>query len=319
MRKRLISAATIVITLILLLLVISSVGVDELSATARRADPLFIALAFAWAQLLNLTGVFKVQGLLRAQGYRLSLISLFKLYHVGVFFNHFLPSNVGGDVIRAYEIGRTTGDAATSLAAVFVERLTGFIVLIVFAVVALIVRASGTQNPLLTLALIAVTAGLIAVAWLAVDPRPLLLLQRHAPAPFHQYLAKFGKFQTALRRYARQPAALLTALAWSFAFNAGAIVYCWLAAQAFYQPINLLEMAAVIPLTMVVAIVPLSFNGIGLQEWAFVLLFPLIGVPATVGLSAMLAIRLITLVTALVGGLFYLQLHLRRETALARS
>jgi len=317
LRKQLLSITSIIITVLLMLLVISSVGVDELIAALKNANLLFIGLAFIWAQFLNLPGIFKVQGLLRAQGHRVPFFFLFRIYHIGVFFNHFLPSNVGGDFVRTYEIGKYTDDPATSLAAVFVERLTGFIVLVVFAVIALLTHLGLIENTLLTLALLAVICGLIMVVWLAVDTRLIRLFERILPKPLHKYLAKFGKFQTSLYRYRDQPQALRTAFLWSLAFNAGAIVYSWLAALAFHQPISLLDMAVVIPLTMVVAIVPLSFNGIGLQEWAFVLLFPLIGVPASVGLSAMLTIRLISLITALVGGLFYLQRHIRREAAIA--
>ena len=88
-------------------------------------------------------------------------------------------------------------------------------------------------------------------------------------------------------------------------------------AKIWPSPEQFEKLALSVGLTMVVAIVPLSFNGIGLQEWAFVLLFPLIGVPASVGLSAMLTIRLITLSTALLGGVFYLHKQFRREAAIA--
>ncbi len=321
MKKRLLSVATIAITLILLILVISTVGLDELVSVLQNANPLYVGLAFVWAQIVNLPGIFKVQGLLWAQGYNVPFWYLFKLYHVGVFFNHFLPSNVGGDVIRAYEIGKVTNDKATSLAAVFVERLTGFFVLVTFAVIALMTHLWVVTNVLLLLAVLSVIAGLITVTWLVLDTRLMHLFERITPKPLQKYLAKFQKFQNALHTYGNHRHALRMALIWSLLFNLGAIVYSWLAAQAFHSPINLIDMAFVIPLTMVVAIIPLSFNGIGLQEWAFVLLFPLVGIPATVGLSAIITIRLITLVTALLGGLFYLQMNIKRDakTALAQS
>lgn len=312
-RKRLLSIATLAITVLMMVWVISTVGVAELVAEIRSANPLWAVLALVWGQIASMAGVFKVRGLLRAQGYRVPSFFLLKLYYVGLFFNHFLPSNVGGDVVRTYEIGKVTTDPATSLAAVFVERLTGFIVLVIFSAFALISHVVVAQNALLMLALVAVVAGLIMIVWLAADRRLLRLIERFTPAPLHKYLAKFGKFQTALHRYKDQPKALMAAFGWSLAFNSGAIVYAWLAALAFHEPISVLDMATVIPLTMIVAAIPLSFNGIGLQEWAFVLLFPMIGLPASVGLSATILIRLITFLSALVGGLFYLQMNLRRE------
>lgn len=317
MRRHLLSIITIGITVILMLLVISSVGVEELIESVKQANPLYVGLAFVWAQILNLPGIFKVQGLLSAQGYRVPFFMLFKVYHVGVFFNHFLPSNVGGDVVRAYEIGKYTSDPATSLAAVFVERLTGFIVLAVFAVISLLSHLAVIQNAALTLALLSVVLGLIVLVWLALDTRLMHLLERILPKSLHKYLAKFGKFQAALHRYKDQRRVMTMAFVWSLVFNTGAIVYSWLAAQAFHHPISFADMAGIMPLTMIVAIIPISFNGVGLQEWAYVLLFPLIGVPASAGLSAILLIRLITFLTALLGGVFYLQMNMKRERVIA--
>jgi len=314
LRKRLLTILTISVTVILLVLVLSEVGVEKLLSTLGGADPVYLLLAFLWAQLLILPGVYKVQALLAAQNHRLSFWYLFKLFHVGSFFNNFLPSNVGGDVVRTYEIGKVTGDPAGSLAAVFVERVSGFIVLVAFAVIALLTHLWVAENALLVAALAAGIFGLIGVVWMVIDVRVLNLVERLSPKPLQKYIVKFGKFQKALLSFRGKPAALRSAAVWSILFNGGAIVYVWLTAQAFHQPINLLDMAFIVPLTMVIAMIPISFNGIGLQEWSYVLLFPLIGVPDSVGLSAMLTIRVITLFAALLGGLFYLQMNLRRDT-----
>lgn len=119
MKKRLRSIAVIVVTLILLALVLRRVGVSELLDTLRQADLRFLALSVLVSPMLIGVSVAKWQVFLRAEGHDVPFFYLFKLYIVGYFFNHFLPSNVGGDVIRMYELGSHIEDNAQGAASVF--------------------------------------------------------------------------------------------------------------------------------------------------------------------------------------------------------
>jgi uncharacterized membrane protein YbhN (UPF0104 family) len=65
--------------------------------------------------------------------------------------------------------------------------------------------------------------------------------------------------------------------------------------------------------------VPLTFNGIGIQEWAYVLLFQLIGLPASVGLSTILLIRFKDISMALIGGLLFPYLKLSEGRSVLTS
>jgi uncharacterized membrane protein YbhN (UPF0104 family) len=52
--------------------------------------------------------------------------------------------------------------------------------------------------------------------------------------------------------------------------------------------------------------VPISFNGLGVQEGAFMLLYQALGVPATQAFVLAIGPRITLLVFSLVGGLVYL-------------
>src|SRR5262245_2427584 len=71
--------------------------------------------------------------LLETQGYQAPLGPLSASYLVASFFNNFLPSNIGGDVIRVRDSSRLTGSTATSLAVVAIDRILGFGALYVLA------------------------------------------------------------------------------------------------------------------------------------------------------------------------------------------
>ncbi|HEX2906317.1 MAG TPA: lysylphosphatidylglycerol synthase transmembrane domain-containing protein [Phototrophicaceae bacterium] len=309
MFKQLRPYLTIAITVLLLLLVFHNVGLEELVGTLAQAEIEFILLALFIGPALNFISAVKWQLLLRSQGIDLPIGYLFKLYLVGIFFNNFLPTNVGGDVIRSYEVGKRINNQPSGLASVFMERLTGFVILVLVAWIGFLVHLSVVNHPVLTAVMLIAVIGLAGIAWLALDARLLRLVEQLLPfAPAQKYIAVFKKFQTALQGYRQQPRALGTAFALSFVFYLGNIFYAFAASQAFHPEILLLDMVFIMPITMVVAMMPFTFNGIGLQEWSYVLLFPLVGVPASVGLSAIILIRAVTLVTAVVGAFFYMQI-----------
>jgi len=306
------TSISLVITAILLALVLQKVGVPELLAALRDANIGFIALAFIVGHVTFLPKVLNWQQLLRAQGHSVPFLSLLRLYFVGVFFNNMLPTNVGGDVVRSYEVGRHISDQATGLATVFVERLTGLVVLVALAVIASVTQFDQMDSPLLTFAVASASLGLIAITWVAFDPAMLDLTIRLSPPSIARQLSRLKKFQTALHRYRGQRSLWVNSAILSLMFNAGVVLYMYFAVSAFHTPVSFSGVFFIVPITMVLGMMPFAFNGVGLQEWACVLLFPRIGVPGSVALSAMLLIRAITLFTSVMGGLLYLQLKARQ-------
>lgn len=322
MKQRLRSIFVIVITLALLYLVVRRVGVGELFGTLRQADLRFLLLSVLVSPLLIGISVAKWQVLLEAEGHKVPFFYLFKLYIVGYFFNNFLPSNVGGDVVRMYELGSRIDDKALGAASVFMERFTGLLVLALLALVSFLTNLTLFDDTALTLAMAAVLAGVVGVLWLVLDPRLLNLVERTIKFKFAQkLLGKFRKFYDALQAYKAHRRVLVVVFLLSLAFYALAVLNVYFSSLTFHQPVSLLDITIIVPIIMVVAMMPLTFNGYGIQEWAYVLLYPRIGLPASVGLSAIVLIRAKNLVAALFGGLVYpgIRLANQREQAELRD
>jgi uncharacterized protein (TIRG00374 family) len=304
--KLLRSLAVIAITGLLLFLVFRKVGLEELAATLRQADMTWVVISFLLIPVINLVNVMKWNTLLRSQGIEVPLLYQFKLYFIGYFFNNFLPTNVGGDVVRIYELGNRTKDPAGAAAAVFMERLTGFVVLFVFAFIALALQPTMAEDPWLKVATVMVAAMFVAVIWLILDPRILDLIDRTIHFKMVQkYTAKFRKFHNSVQAYQNRPGTLALAMFWSVIFYFMAVLNTYASAMAFYQPIPFWGIAAITPIIGVVSVLPLTFNSVGIQEWAYVLLFSWLGLPPSVGLSTILLIRAKILFVATIGGLLY--------------
>jgi uncharacterized protein (TIRG00374 family) len=83
----------------------------------------------------NFTACLQWKLLLERQGVHLSYGHLLKIYYVGLFFNNFMPGNVGGDVKKVYDIRMQGGQdtVGAGLTATFFDRLYGLFFVTLFA------------------------------------------------------------------------------------------------------------------------------------------------------------------------------------------
>ena len=107
---------------------------SDVAAAFRSADPRWVLAALALVPFGCFASVRRWQSLIRAQGGDAALPFLVRSLLVGVFFNNFLPSTIGGDAIRALDTARAGVGRAKAVAIVFVDRFVGLLALMLFAV-----------------------------------------------------------------------------------------------------------------------------------------------------------------------------------------
>jgi uncharacterized protein (TIRG00374 family) len=305
-----------IVAALLLFLLLRRVGISELTDTIRGADLFLVVLSLCVSLVLNLISVAKWQLLVKCQGVSVSLLRLYALHLVGRFFNYFFPTNVGGDVIRGYELGNYTKDRAGAMASVFVERFTGFVTLVGLAAIALVTKVTLIQNLNVSLAVASAIVGLALLLWLVLDARPLTFIMSRIPFPLPEgYVRKFQRFYAGLQAYRNQRRAIALAILWSMLFNFVAILNVYVSAMAFERPLPFLEIAVIVPILLVIGMLPITFNGVGVLEWGYVLMFSWLGLPATIGLSTVVLIRAKDILHAAVGGLLYSMLKLQGRSA----
>ena len=136
-RSLALSAIKAVVSIGLLAVLFSRVDFARLWSVARQASPAWLAAALALYFLMVLASVLRWGILLRAQHVRLPYSFLTQSFLVATFFNNFLPSNIGGDVIRIAD----TAPAARS------KTLATTVVASVFDPAALAVSVMRTTSP----------------------------------------------------------------------------------------------------------------------------------------------------------------------------
>ncbi|NJN17839.1 MAG: flippase-like domain-containing protein [Oscillochloris sp.] len=96
----------------------------------QQADPLWIIAGV----LINVLGIvcaaWRWHVVLRAMGTVLSLVRVVRLVIIGAFFNMFLPSSVGGDVMKMVLVAPTMERRELAVASVLMDRVIGLAVTI---------------------------------------------------------------------------------------------------------------------------------------------------------------------------------------------
>jgi uncharacterized protein (TIRG00374 family) len=314
------------VSLVLLYVLLSQIGLGDTLATLRSGDAGLLIAAFLLYQLGVVLRAYRWQVLLQALGARLGLARLTVLYYVGTFFSNFLPSGVGGDVIRAYELTRDGPSAVAAASTVIVDRATGLLMLLAMALVALAFSYQLLDPQVV--GVIAVVCGgtfvglgvvIIADRWLQAPGRRAS--HRWPPAGWIWRLVDRvtgTKFYQSFREYGRS--ALSQALGLSVVFNVLLIVTNVLLAWAFGVRVSLWYFFLFIPIISFSLLLPISLSGLGVREGAFVVLFGQAGVPANLALAMSLAFYGVNLATGLIGGVLYaIPTTARRSSELQRT
>lgn len=261
---------------------------SEVAAALADADPAWVLLSLALTPVLILISALKWQLLIRARGEDPGLLTCFRLYTVGYFFNNFLPSNVGGDVARVYLLGRQGGGLAQALASVFVERFTGLTALVALAALAALAGPPELYQPRVRSAIWLVVLGYLAVLWAVFEPRLARFAHERLRLPLG---AKLVRIHDAVAAYRDHPGPLLACLALSVGFYIVAAFNIYVSVRAFGAHLDLLATALATPLILLVSGLPIAIGGLGLQEGTFVVALGLYDVPAAVALAGALLIR----------------------------
>jgi uncharacterized membrane protein YbhN (UPF0104 family) len=279
------------------------IGLGETLAVLGAADLRLLLVAF----VLFLTSLVIRAGrwatLLWALGLKVPFVRLVHLYFVGQFFSTFLPSQFGGDVVRALELTQDTPTPA-AVGTVLVDRMTGLLVLLAMGLGALPFSVTRLA-PWLVWLLVAVAGGGLLAGGLLLEGR--LLRRATTWLPERLSLAGSGPLG---RVYAAVTGcgwrAVGQALAISLVFNVMNILINFLCGRAVGIGLGLDYFFITAPLISVTGLIPISVGGVGVRDWVVVALFGPAGIDSNTAAGMSLSIYAVSAASGLVGGALYL-------------
>jgi len=309
-RRYVVLALKIVVSIVLLSLLFSKIDVAQLWAIARRASLPWFAVALAIYAVNMIASTWRWHLLLSAQEVNLRRRWLLGSFLVASFFNNFLPSNIGGDVIRISDTARAARSRTLAATVVLMDRVLGLMALIFVAAVG--ASAAGAVHPAaLPIWPIWLWAGLLAGA---AASAPAVL----APVGFSRLLQPLAVFHPEwvgsridtlieiLTRFRARPGTLARCFATAVFVQGTMVLYYFAVTYALHLNVALSDIAVIVPISFVVQMLPVSFGGFGVREATFSIYFSRIGQPIESAIAMSLIGQALIILFSLTGAAVYI-------------
>ena len=292
--KHITGALKLAVTLALLAAALRLIRLDALLESLRDADPGWLAVAAALLFLGGFAGAASWFCILRLRLPALTYREAAACHWSGMFFNSFLPSNVGGDVVKGYIVARDQGQAVFVVASLLLDRAVNLGMLVSIGVFALLLQRGHRVCAAGFLVLLAL--GLAAVMALA-----RRLRQRAHAWPQAGLRGKLALLLEPAAELAATPRLLAPAL---LAGLASQLLKTWhnvFLIHALGLAIPTFCVWYVIPLFGIVSALPLSVGGLGLREMVAQLLSGPLALDNTHLVTLSLAGHLMTVLVNMLG------------------
>lgn len=288
------------------------VDLGDLWANLREASVSYLVAAIVVYLLVQSLSAYRWYLLLKPLDIEIGFPKILSLYYLGMYFNFFLPSAIGGDVFKVYYLNKETGRLSASTASVFLDRDVGMGGLLIAAT--LVAAYGGTRIPPENGVLLAPLFALIGVAFIAAN---LAIFYRPTYNLLHRLLSMFRMKQAdekvehlfeSVNSYRGQWGLGAVTLIISLGVQVGCAVVNILAAGAIGLRTHhgWIDFMVFIPAIGLIGMIPLSVNGAGWREASYILLFQSVGAEAHQAATLSLLWLGIMVITSLPGGIIYL-------------
>jgi len=238
-----------------------------LSESLRRVPLTTFALVLAGFLACHALGVVKWRLVIGVAGARLPARAAVECYAAGLFSNLFLPTIVGGDVLRALLAGRRSGRLEAAVLGGAADRVLDVTALGALALAASLAVGLGGTGAESSLLLVGCGGALVAAA--AVVPLLVRTPLRRWPPRLRRRVARV---LIALRRQRRRPGVLLASFAGACAMQGALALLNAVLGRALAIEADLASWFFAWSLAKAAGLLPVSFNGIGVRDSAFAFL-----------------------------------------------
>lgn len=223
------------------------------------------------------------------------LLTYLKFYFVGMFFNLFLPSAIGGDVLKAFFLSRGGNSRLKATYSIFCDRLIGLWAMFVLGAGAAIISPAILPGRFRLILMVCAGGMSLGVIFMPLFQKILSLV-----------FPVLAERLTSVLIYWQSPERLASAFGLSMVLQFCGMYAVYLLARGLGLPCGPEFYFAAFPLVAVLTILPISLSGLGIREGGFVYFLGLKHVPPEKAITLSLSFFAVQAAAALFGGAGYL-------------
>jgi uncharacterized protein (TIRG00374 family) len=307
MKTKIFAIVKVVVTVLLFFYIFQKVDFHQFGATLHHARLEILLFGFAVLWIGHFICIYRWRMLMRPLMPVLTLGQLFGIYCIGLFFNLTFPTVVGGDVVKMYYAGKPSKSYAQSFAATFLDRDAGLFAMMIIACAAILIYPVDVPGIAVSL-----------IVWCAFFAFVLGNIGIFTPY-FHRILTgllkrmnlgkiakKVDTISNAFQIMGRHKGVLLGSLVISFLNQLLVIAVTWIMALGLRMNISFAYFLIFVPVITLISMIPVSLNGMGLREYAFMSLFGAVGVLPESCIALGVLSSIVIILSSLPGGIVYI-------------
>jgi uncharacterized protein (TIRG00374 family) len=303
-KKRLLFIFKIIASLVAIGVIFWQIDLRSFVQAFSRANAALLCLVFLLALMLQAVNAIKIKLLLPGLpiGFRYILLTNF----VATFLRLTIPTDLGAELGRGYYFSRKTGSPAASFSAIVLDRYSGlFSQCAVLAGAALLFGLTGHDRFWISIG-IAASSGALLMAGLLVVFSRLPVIKRSSRKGFIRITHALSRFSDYARRFRAMPLRVIAVALISIGSHCATLIMIMVTSAAYHVSLQFHEAAAIALSSTIGFVVPVTVAGLGIIEGIYAGLFALFSLQKEIGVAVSLTMRVIALLMALPGVLFFI-------------
>ena len=268
----------------------------------------FFSLSILISLFTSLVLAKRLQLIFTAEEIPMKVSESLNLTFVGYFFNNFLPTAVGGDIVKAMCAARVTKEPVKSVTSVLLDRVFGLFTFIVIPSVSFLFFLKKVENPWVPVLIYSFLASAVFFFFLLFNrglARRFQFVERFLN--YFRLGEKARKIYDGMHNFKRHKAVMVHAMVLSIFGQSVNILVVYFMALALGAGAHLIYFYLLVPVVHLMSMVP-SLNGLGIRESAYTyFLAPFIGKETAFAVGILWLAMLFFL--SLIGGAIYLIRH----------
>jgi len=295
------------ITCLFFIYICRKTDLHQFAAIMRNARLNVLIMGFLIIWIGHFVCIYRWRLLMRPLMPIPSMMNLFGIYCIGLFFNLTFPTVIGGDIVKVYYAGKPSKSYTQSFASTFLDRDAGMLAMMIIACISILIYPVKIREIPVSLIIWGVFALLILGNIAVFTPG----LHRHLVALLHRLnfakiAAKIDMISNAFQIMGKNQSVLWASLAISFVNQLLVISVTWVTALGLRINISPYYFLIFVPVITMITMIPISLNGMGLRELFFKSLFSAVGVLPASCITLGLLSSLMIILSSLPGGIVYL-------------
>ncbi|MCL4384995.1 MAG: flippase-like domain-containing protein [Cyanobacteria bacterium] len=244
--------------------------------------------------------------LLRAQNKKINAGYLFVLIMTGFFYSNILPSNIGGDLYRVYDINKNKKIPLNiSASSVFLERFFGFISIVIYFLITSFSIYRIMRNYVIT---ITIFLSIALVLFLIIIKPEFFKIDRLFKKfkKLGRLEKKFNSFKDVLNSYKDKIPYLVSGFILNIIADTLIMVMYYFVSISLGLNLNFISFMFIVPVIFVFTAIPISIGGLGVRENTIVFMLTRFGISGSDAVAFSLFILFVFILNAIAGGVIYL-------------